>query len=197
MAHLILASASPRRKELLLQAGYQFEVQASSVPEVRQPGEDATRFATRLARQKAEAIFALQQVGASCVVLGADTVVVCDQEVMGKPKDADDAVGMLQRLSGRTHAVVTGVAAVWAGAAGTQVESAAEVTWVTMHTLSAVEIRKYVDSGEPMDKAGAYGIQGYAARWIPRISGCYFNVVGLPLALVANLLEGIARRTAN
>jgi septum formation protein len=182
---LILASASPRRRELLTQAGYSFAVQASSVPESRQPGEDATSFATRLAREKAEAVFAQQSSG-PVVVLGADTVVVCDGEVMGKPSDAVDAARMLLLLSGRTHQVVTGVAVAW----GTRVEVAAELTHVTMHTLSPQEIAQYVATGEPMDKAGAYAIQGYAARWVPRIRGCYFNVVGLPLALVSGMLEG-------
>jgi septum formation protein len=181
---LVLASASPRRRELLNQAGYSFAVQASSVPESRQPGEDAIRFATRLAREKAEAVFAQQPSGA-VVVLGADTVVVCDGEVMGKPADAADAARMLLLLSGRTHQVVTGVAVVW----GTKVEVAAELTQVTMRTLAPQEITQYVATGEPMDKAGAYAIQGYAARWIPRIRGCYFNVVGLPLALVSTMLE--------
>jgi septum formation protein len=192
MAPLILASASPRRSDLLTQAGYSFSVQASSVPESRRPEEDAIRFSTRLAREKAEAVFALPAVaeGPPCLVLGADTV---DGEVMGKPANGEDAVRMLRLLSGRTHQVVTGVAVVW-GPQPTMVEVAAELTHVTMRTLSLGEIRDYVASGEPMDKAGAYAIQGYAARWIPRISGCYFNVVGLPLALVSSLLEGAAAR---
>ena len=190
---LILASASPRRRELLTQAGYQFEVQESSAPEARRPAEDAIRFATRLAREKAEAVFARRPSSEPCLVLGADTVVVCDEEVMGKPADAADAARMLLLLSGRTHHVVTGVAVVW-GADASAVEVAAEVTYVTMRTLSPEEVAQYIAGGEPMDKAGAYAIQGYAARWIPRISGCYFNVVGLPLALVASLLEGAERR---
>jgi septum formation protein len=195
MAHLILASASPRRRDLLSQAGYSFAVQVSSVPESRQPGEDAIRFTTRLAREKAEAVFAQRPSSAPepWIVLGADTVVVCDGEVMGKPTDNADAARMLLRLSGRTHQVVTGVAAVW-GSSSPAVELAAELTQVTMRTLSPEEVARYVASGEPMDKAGAYAIQGYAARWIPRISGCYFNVVGLPLALVASLLEGVELR---
>ena len=188
---LILASASPRRRELLTQAGYRFEVQASSVPESRRPEEDAIRFATRLAREKAEEVFARHQ---PAIVLGADTVVVCDGEVMGKPADSADAERMLLLLAGRTHQVVTGVAVVW-GSAGTRaVEVAAELTQVTMRTLSPEEISHYVASGEPMDKAGAYAIQGYAAQWIPRISGDYFNVVGLPLALVAAMLEAAESR---
>jgi septum formation protein len=195
MAQLILASASPRRRELLSQAGYRFTVQASSVPESRRPGEDAIRFATRLAGEKAEAVFAQRPPSSAepWMVLGADTVVVCDGEVMGKPTDDADAARMLLRLSGRTHSVVTGVAVVW-GSSSPAIEIAAELTQVTMRTLSAEEISRYVVSGEPKDKAGAYGIQGYAARWIPRISGCYFNVVGLPLALVTSLLEGVALR---
>ena len=189
---LILASASPRRRELLTQAGYCFQVEASSVAESRRPGEEAIRYATRLAREKAEEVFARHQASAEGVtVLGADTVVVCDGEVMGKPADAADAMRMLLLLSGRTHQVVTGVAVVWASGSA---EVAAELTQVTMRTLSPGEVTDYVAGGEPMDKAGAYAIQGYAARWIPRISGCYFNVVGLPLALVTSLLEGAQQR---
>jgi septum formation protein len=187
---LILASASPRRRELLTQAGFQFEVQASSVPESLRPEEDPIRFTTRLAREKAEAVFAERTSSVPLVVLGADTVVVCDGEVLGKPVDAADAARMLLLLSGRTHHVVTGVAVVW----GATVEVAAEVTQVTMRTLSPDEVASYVAGGEPMDKAGAYAIQGYAGRWIPRISGCYFNVVGLPIALVTSLLEGAEHR---
>lgn len=192
---LILASASPRRRELLTQAGYRFEVQPSSIPESRRPGEDAIRFATRLAREKAEEVFARHQPStAPVMVLGADTVVVCDGEVMGKPADAADATRMLLLLSGCTHQVVTGVAVVWdVGSA----EVASEMTQVTMRTLSPEEVARYVASGEPMDKAGAYAIQGYAGRWIPRIHGCYFNVVGLPLALVTSLLEGAELRMAS
>ena len=193
---LILASASPRRRELLTQAGYRFAVQPSSVPESRRPEEDAIRFVTRLAREKAEEVFARHPPSsphAPVMVLGADTVVVCDGDVMGKPADAADAARMLLLLSGRTHHVVTGVAVVWGlGAA----EVAAELTQVTMRTLSPQEVADYVATGEPMDKAGGYAIQGYAGRWIPRISGCYFNVVGLPLALVSSLLEGAELRMA-
>ena len=197
---LILASASPRRRELLAQAGYRFEVQPSSVPESRRPGEDAIRFATRLAREKAEEVFARRQaagIAETAMVLGADTVVVCDAEVLGKPADAADAERMLLLLSGRTHHVVTGVAVVWGSSSPPAVEIAAELTQVTVQTLLPEEVSRYVATGEPMDKAGAYAIQGYAGRWIPRISGCYFNVVGLPLALVASLLEGAELRMAS
>ena len=188
---LVLASGSPRRRELLAQAGYRFEIQVSSVAESRRPDEDAIRFATRLAREKAENVFARHAPGV--VVLGADTVVVCDGEVMGKPVDAADARRMLLRLSGRTHQVVTGVALVWSEASA---QVAAELTHVTMRTISPQEVSDYVAGGEPMDKAGAYAIQGYAGRWIPRINGCYFNVVGLPLALVTSLLDGVEQRPA-
>ena len=119
------------------------------------------------------------------MVLGADTTVTLDNAILGKPEDAADAARMLRLLSGRTHRVVTGVALVTAKGA----EVAAEVTAVRFLTLSDEEIAEYVATGEPMDKAGAYAIQGRAARWIPRIEGCYFNVMGLPLALVSSLLE--------
>jgi len=189
---LVLASASPRRRELLVQAGFRFEVQVSSVAESRRPDEDAIRFATRLAREKAEDVFARRAPGV--IVLGADTVVLCDGEVMGKPADAADATRMLLRLSGRTHQVVTGVAVVWDEGSA---EVAAELTHVTMRTISPQEVSDYVAGGEPMDKAGAYAIQGHAGRWIPRINGCYFNVVGLPLALVTSLLEGVEQRATS
>ena len=197
--NLILASGSPRRRELLAQAGYSFEVQASSVSESRRPGEEAIRFATRLAREKAEEVFAQRQspVTPPQLVLGADTVVVCDGEVLGKPVDAADAMRMLTLLAGRTHHVVTGVAVAGGSSSSPVLEVAAEITHVTMRTLSPQDISQYVAGGEPMDKAGAYAIQGYAARWIPRISGCYFNVVGLPLALVASLLEGVELRVTS
>ena len=184
--NLILASSSPRRRELLTQAGYQFSVEASSVAEVRRPEEDAICFATRLAREKAQEVFRRHAGSRSLTVLGADTVVVCDHEIMGKPRDASDAIRILSLLSGRTHQVVTGAAVVWGQEA---MEVAAEVTQVTMRSLAPGEIEDYVASGESMDKAGAYAIQGLAGRWIPRISGCYFNVVGLPLALVASMIE--------
>lgn len=217
---LILASTSPRRRELLAQAGYSFEVRAASIAEDRLPGEDGIRLATRLAREKAEAVFAsvsasgsgsgsesgfgsgqAQPTGAepppeALLVLGADTVVVCDGELLGKPRDARDAARMLALLSGRTHQVVTGVALAAGSGSSTAVEVAAELTHVTMQTVSAKEISRYVATGEPMDKAGGYAIQGYAGRWIPRISGCYFNVVGLPLSLVSALLEGVEQRLA-
>jgi nucleoside triphosphate pyrophosphatase len=192
---LVLASASPRRKELLTQAGFTFRVHASSVSEDHRPGEDAIAFATRLAREKAEAVFSeqasLDAPDDPLLVLGADTIVVsAAKEILGKPKDAEDAARMLRLLSGGTHSVVTGVCLV----SRNGIEVASELTYVTMSTLSEVEIDVYINTGEPMDKAGAYAIQGYAASWIPRIHGCYFNVVGLPLALVSSMLEGAEAR---
>ena len=192
---LVLASASPRRKELLTQAGFTFRVHAASIPEEHRAGEDPIAFATRLAREKAQAIFAeqaqLDTPDDPLLVLGADTIVVSPaKEILGKPKDANDAARMLRLLVGGTHSVITGVCVVSRGG----VEIASELTYVTMKTISEVEIEVYINSGEPMDKAGAYAIQGYAASWIPRIHGCYFNVVGLPLALVSSMLEGAEAR---
>ena len=184
---LILASASPRRRELLTQAGFNFRVHPAHIPEDLLAGEDPIAYVTRLAREKARAVY--DQLAAAeprIAVLGADTTVTLDNHVLGKPEDASDAERMLRLLSGRTHRVITGVSLV--SAVG--VETAAEVTAVQFLTLSDAEIEAYVATGEPMDKAGAYAIQGRAARWIPRIEGCYFNVVGLPIALVATLLEG-------
>jgi len=197
---LVLASASPRRRELLAQAGYTFEVRPADLPEDPRPGEEPVAYVVRLAREKAEAIYralAGQESGAKLIdgrglaVLGADTTVVVDGEILGKPQNAADAARMLRMLSGRTHRVITGVAL--ATAEGTEV--AAEVTAVRFVGLADEEIAAYVATGEPMDKAGAYAIQGRAARWIPRIEGCYFNVVGLPLALVTAMLEGHKQRT--
>ena len=187
---LILASASPRRKELLTQAGFTFEVRAAHLNEDPRPEEDPIAYVTRLAREKAQAVFDAGG-NAEAVVLGADTTVTLDNNMLGKPEDAADAARMLRLLSGRTHRVITGVAVVTAR----RVEVAAEVTGVSFLTLSDEEIAAYVATGEPMDKAGAYGIQGRAARWIPRVEGCYFNVVGLPLALVTTMLEVVQAST--
>ena len=185
---LVLASASPRRRELLTQAGFTFDVHPAHIPEDPRPGEDPIAYVTRLARQKAEAVLAeLSSKGPTSplVVLGADTTVTLDNQILGKPEDPADAARMLRLLSGRTHRVITGVAVVTVGAA----EVAAEVTGVRFLALSDEEIGAYIATGEPMDKAGAYAIQGRAARWIPRVEGCYFNVVGLPLSLVSTMLE--------
>ncbi|MGD0739879.1 MAG: Maf family protein [Terracidiphilus sp.] len=187
---LVLASASPRRRALLTQVGYRFEVHPAHIPEDPLPDEDPIVYVTRLAREKAEAVYreltnASPGPEKNLAVLGADTTVTLDNAILGKPEDAADAARILRLLSGRTHRVITGIALVTAK----RTEVAAEVTAVRFLTLSDEDIAGYVASGEPMDKAGAYAIQGRAARWIPRIEGCYFNVVGLPLALVCTLLE--------
>ena len=184
---LILASASPRRHELLAQAGFSFQIHAAHIPEDPLPGEDPISYVTRLAREKAQAVY--DELGdADAVVLGADTTVTLDNHILAKPEDSGDAARMLRLLSGRTHRVITGVAVVTAQ----RVEVAAEATAVRFLTLSDEEIAAYIATGEPMDKAGAYAIQGRAACWIPRIEGCYFNVVGLPLALVTAMLEQVS-----
>jgi septum formation protein len=186
---LILASASPRRRKLLAQAGFVFGVDAADLDETRRVGEDAGDYVRRLAEEKASAVFAGRVEDCSdsrpLVVLGADTCVVCDGEVLGKPVDAGDAERMLRMLSGREHFVLTGVAA--ATRAG--VVSDVVTTEVTFYEIAESEITAYCATGEPLDKAGAYGIQGYAARWVPRIDGCYFNVMGLPIAWVVGLME--------
>jgi septum formation protein len=186
MCRLVLASASPRRRELLTQAGYSFDVHPAHIPEDPLPNEDPIAYVIRLAREKAQVVFdELSDTGA--VVLGADTTVTLDNHILGKPEDAADAARMLRLLSGRTHRVITGIAVVTERGA----EVAAEVTGVRFLTMSDEEIAAYIATGEPMDKAGAYGIQGRAARWIPRVEGCYFNVVGLPLALVSMMLDSL------
>jgi len=190
---LVLASASPRRRELLAQAGFSFTVEPASIPEDLRPEENAVAYVTRLARGKAEHVYARLAAKRSedLAVIGADTTVVAPTgEILAKPENEADAKRMLRLLAGATHQVMTGVALV--SALGTEV--AAEVTHVSMVTLSDEEIAAYVATGEPLDKAGAYGIQGYAGRWIPRIQGCYFNVMGLPLALVSAMVEGLHRR---
>jgi len=194
MRRLVLASASPRRRELLAQAGFSFEVHPAHIPEDPLPAEDPIAYVVRLAREKAGAVFAqlsgtqLSSDGAAALqVLGADTTVTLDNHILGKPEDAADAARMLRMLSGRTHRVITGVAVVTSNTT----EVAAEVTGVQFLALSDEEIAEYIATGEPMDKAGAYAIQGRAARWIPRVQGCYFNVVGLPIALVSTILESL------
>ena len=194
---LVLASASPRRQELLRNAGISFTVQAADVEETPLPGEGARHCAERLAREKALKVWRIRQ---QDVVLGADTVVVVDRAILGKPVDGEDAVRMLRLLAGRTHEVITGVCLVKSVVSGqSSVASnsapqdsviASETTLVTMSEISNREILDYVATGEPMDKAGAYAIQGIASRWIPQIEGDYSNVVGLPVALVYRMLSG-------
>ena len=181
---LVLASASPRRQELLRNAGIEFVVHPANVPEIPRDGELPGAFAERMAREKANAVFALRP---NDLILGADTVVVVDGKILGKPRDTADAAGMLRLLSGRKHEVITGVCV--AGRRLRTENTRSESTTVIMNPLSDDDIRGYVASGEPMDKAGGYAIQGMASRWISRIEGDYFNVVGLPVALVWRMLK--------
>jgi septum formation protein len=189
---LILASSSPRRSELLKVAGLDFNVEAADIDERIQEGEVAATYVQRLAMEKAQAIWDRHKAEDrdELVVLGADTTVVCEGEILGKPIDQSDARRMLEMLAGRTHQVLTGIAAVSSRGMFGDVE----ITQVFFDLISEQEMVRYLASGEPMDKAGAYGIQGYAARWIPRIEGCFFNVMGLPLsrsiALLAKAQEG-------
>jgi septum formation protein len=193
---LVLASASPRRQELLKNAGIEFVVKPANIPEVRRDEESAQIFAERMAREKARAVFAEVK---SEYVLGADTVVVVAgaaggetgvspvevQLVLGKPENEEDAARMLRLLSGRKHQVITGVCLL--GNNFEDVRSA--TTTVQFSALSDTDIRGYIATGEPMDKAGAYAIQGAASRWISNIQGDYSNVVGLPVALVLQMLR--------
>ncbi len=179
---LVLASASPRRKELLRNAGIAFEVEPANIPEEPLAGETARPYAERLAREKA---LSISRKRPNQAILGADTVVVIDNQILGKPADQADAVRMLRLLSGRTHQVITAICLVVNGEA----KVASETTSVVMCDISSAEIQSYVASGEPMDKAGAYAIQGMASRWIPRIEGDYSNVVGLPVARVYRMLQ--------
>ncbi len=204
---LILASASPRRQELLRAAGIEFTVEAAELPEIPHPGEPPRQFAERMAQEKAYTVAQRRQRPGEWV-LAADTVVFVNGEILGKPADAPDpatdAARMLRLLSGREHKVITGVCLLdsgqWPVGRGQQNPAvgrrpsavdfvASETTRVWMTELSEDDIRAYIATGEPLDKAGAYAIQGRASRWIPRIEGCYFNVVGLPVPLVYRMLR--------
>jgi septum formation protein len=192
-AMLVLASASPRRQELLRNADIPFTVCPSNISEIPLAGESPRDCAERLAREKAQSILR-EQPGRA--VLGADTIVVVDGEILGKPRDLADAMRMLRLLSGRTHQVITGVCLVGPvlGTGNQKLETGfedtrSETTQVTMTALADNDIQSYIKTGEPMDKAGAYAIQGIASRWIPRIDGDYSNVVGLPVELVYRMLQ--------
>jgi nucleoside triphosphate pyrophosphatase len=185
---LILASASPRRAELLRNAGISFLIEPAHIPEQPMPNEPPLEYAKRLARDKARALFARHS---DNVVLGADTIVVVDEHLLEKPRDDEDAARMLRLLSGRSHQVITGVCLVAPGFA----QTGAEITEVRFSSLSESEIASYIATREPMDKAGAYGIQGIASRWVERIDGCYFNVVGLPVPRVYRMMRTVEAAT--
>lgn len=182
---VILASQSPRRRELLSLVGIAHEVRPADIDERYLAGESPHAHAERLAREKATTI---QQPDA--VVIAADTIVVADGDVLGKPSDDADAATMLRRLSGRTHTVITAVAVAWQG----RLESAVEEVEVTFHRLSDRDVAGYIATREPMDKAGAYGIQGFGATIVARVDGDYFAVMGLPLQRLVQLFERIGLR---
>ncbi|MGA9566391.1 MAG: Maf family protein [Candidatus Korobacteraceae bacterium] len=185
---LVLASASPRRAELLRNAGISFIVEPAHVPEQPMPNEPPLEYAKRLARDKARAIFTKHP---DNVVLGADTIVVVDEHLLEKPRDNEDAARMLRLLSARAHQVITGVCLVARGFEHTEVE----ITEVRFSPLTESEITSYIATREPMDKAGAYAIQGIASRWVERIDGCYFNVVGLPVPRVYRMMRAVEAAT--
>ncbi len=182
---VILASQSPRRRELLTLIGIEHEVRPADIDERYLPGEMPRAHAERLAREKAERISS-----AEGVVIGSDTIVVVDGDVLGKPADVADAERMLRRLSGRAHTVITAVAVAWRG----RLESAVEEVGVTFHALSDEQIRQYIATREPLDKAGAYGIQGYGATIVARVDGDYFAVMGLPLQRLVRVCERLGLR---
>ena len=180
--NLILASASSRRRDLLLQAGLQFQVVPAHIDETRHPDESPISYVQRLALEKAQAVHALHP---QSTVLGADTTVVLEDEVLNKPRTSADAERMLRSLSGRTHQVHTGIAVVSSATRRSHVET----TDVFFSIINEAELASYLSTGDSLDKAGAYGIQGYAARWIHRIEGDFSNVVGLPIASTIHLLS--------
>lgn len=186
---IVLASASPRRRELLRAAGVPFDAIPADVDEGLRPGESPEQHALRLAIEKAERV-AASRPGETRAVVAADTIVVIDGAVLGKPESPAGAAEMLRRLSGRTHTVLTGLCVI-DPPSGRRLASVVS-TGVTFAPLSEEEIREYVDSGEPMDKAGAYAIQGLASRFVERIDGCYFNVVGLPIPTLYRMLRQLA-----
>jgi septum formation protein len=181
---LVLASRSPRRSEILQQAGISFVVRPADIDETPRPDEHPRDYVMRVAREKALAVAA----GPAEIVLGADTTVVVGSRMLGKPRDTADAVRMLEALSGQRHEVITGICL--RTAARSIEDCSASSVWFA--ALSRREIEEYVAGGEPMDKAGAYAIQGVASRFVERIEGCYFNVVGLPVALVCRRLRELA-----
>jgi septum formation protein len=179
---IVLASASPRRAELLRAAGIDFEVQPADVDEAITTGESPNEYVSRLAEAKARLVY---ERDVRRIVLAADTAVVVDADVLGKPLDENDASRMLRRLSGRTHEVLTAISVFHPGQI---VDTRVDTTAVEFAPLSDADIDWYVSSGEPMDKAGAYAVQGLASRFVTRIEGSYSNVVGLPVALVYQML---------
>lgn len=191
---LILASGSPRRRELLERQGVVFEILPADVPEERRPGEPPRDFARRLAAAKARAVAAQIGAGSPRLVLGMDTIVVVGEAVLGKPRDAEDAVALLTRLVGRSHTVMTAVALV-ESASGRTRETLVE-SGVRMRPAGEAELRAYVASGEPLDKAGAYALQGEGRRFVEEVTGSETNVIGLPVEETLALLREAGWRPA-
>ena len=183
---LILASASPRRAEILTAVGWEFEKQIADIDETELPGEKPEDYVQRLAREKAEVV-AKKHIGA--LVLGADTTVVIENQIIGKPTDSDDARRMLQMLSGNWHEVLTGIALVKMTKENLETKVDLQKTRVKFAELADAEIEFLIERGEPLDKAGAYAVQAQAALFIEKIEGDYWNVVGLPVSLVYELLK--------
>lgn len=181
MTRLVLASGSPRRRDILTSLGLAFDVRPPAVDESLHPGEGATAAARRLAEQKAATV----EAEPDDLVIGADTIVVLDGELLGKPTGPGDAAAMLGRLTGRSHEVVTGLAL----RLGAEIRSVAALTTVTFRSLDRAEIAAYVATGEPLDKAGAYGIQGFGSALVEQIDGDFFNVMGLPVPALLSLLH--------
>lgn len=191
---LVLASASPRRARLLEQAGIRFEVKPADLPEEREPGEEPAAYATRLALAKARAVAAHLPPAPPRLVLGADTIVVLDTDVLGKPADAGEAAALLARLVGRSHRVVTAVALLETASA--RVREALVTSTVHMRAAAREEIEAYAATAEPLDKAGGYALQGEGARFVAAVAGSRSNVIGLPLELVLPLLAEVGVRAA-
>lgn len=191
---LVLASASPRRREILTDAGIDFEVAPSSIDEQPRPGETARALVERLAREKALDVARALAGGPPRPVLGADTIVVLDGEILGKPRDEDHAVAMLARLVGRGHEVLTAIALAWSD--GRAVESQVVATRVVMRAATRAELVEYVGLGESLDKAGAYALQGGARRFVTEVAGSRTNVIGLPLEETLALLDRMGARPA-
>ena len=185
---LVLASASPRRAQLLAMLGFEFDILPAEVDETPRAGEPSLYYAERLAREKAEAVARIRP---DALVVGSDTLVVIDGEILGKPRDRDEAVEMLLRLQGREHRVETGIAIV---APGGRMESAVEGVRVRFRPFDRETAEDYTATGEPMDKAGAYGIQGYGATLVEEIEGDYFAVMGLPVGRMIELFRGLGWR---
>jgi septum formation protein len=190
---LVLASASPRRAEILHNAGFAFDIVPAHVDETQLPDERAEDYVQRLAKEKARVVMEhLDRGAAPVIVIGADTTVVAGGQLLGKPANKEDARRMLRLLSGKTHQVLTGLSLI--RSADGREDSHVEITLVSFAELSESEIEDYLATGEPFDKAGAYGIQGIGGRYVTRIEGCYFNVMGLPLHRLWSMLRSLGWR---